>query len=97
MADAVIDNPILNSPYDEPNRHFRFDEQGITSEVVVGRRSSGYFVPIPAARKNSPQLSLATEWTSDRLKANDFVNQVRTRVELWRKLGRPYITAVTRG
>ena len=97
MADAVIDNPILNSPYDEPNRHFRFDEQGITSEVVAGRRSSGYFVPIPAARKNSPQLSLATEWTSDRLKANDFVNQVRTRVELWRKLGRPYITAVTRG
>lgn len=71
MADAVIDNPILNSPYDEPNRHFRFDEQGITSEVVAGRRSSGYFVPIPAARKNSPQLSLATEWTSDRLTGRD--------------------------
>jgi hypothetical protein len=24
VADVVIENPILNSPYDEPSRHFRF-------------------------------------------------------------------------
>jgi type III restriction enzyme len=26
----VIENPILNSPFDEPTRHFRFDDDGIT-------------------------------------------------------------------
>ncbi len=53
MADAVIDNPILNSPFEEPGRHFRFDDAGITSEVVDERRVSAYFMPIPAARKRS--------------------------------------------
>lgn len=25
---TVIENPILNSPYEMPGRHFRFDDQG---------------------------------------------------------------------
>ena len=33
MADKVIDNPILNRPYDEPTRHFAFDDEGITDPV----------------------------------------------------------------
>jgi len=53
VADVVIDNPILNSPFGEPARHFRFGEAGITSEVVEERRASAYFVPIPAAKKKS--------------------------------------------
>jgi len=32
----VIENPILNSPYEAPTRHFRFDDEGITDEVVEG-------------------------------------------------------------
>ena len=46
MPQAVIDNPILNSPFDEPTRHFRFDEQGITNDIVETRRISSYFTPI---------------------------------------------------
>lgn len=34
----VIENPIINSPYLEPDRHFRFDEDGITNEKMEGRR-----------------------------------------------------------
>ncbi len=30
MADKVIYNPILNRPYDEPCRHFAFDDEGNT-------------------------------------------------------------------
>jgi hypothetical protein len=30
----VIENPVLNSPYKEPTRHFRFSDEGITSEIV---------------------------------------------------------------
>ncbi len=35
MPDTIIENPILNSPYREPDRHFRFDDEGITER---GRR-----------------------------------------------------------
>jgi hypothetical protein len=30
----VIENPVLNSPYKEPTRHFRFSDEGIISEIV---------------------------------------------------------------
>jgi hypothetical protein len=34
MTDFVIENPILNSPYGEPSRHFKFADDGITNEIV---------------------------------------------------------------
>ena len=34
---VVIENPVLNSPYREPARHFRFDE---STKVVVGRNAA---------------------------------------------------------
>ena len=42
---AVIENPIHNSPFTEPARHFVFDDDGITSEISEGRRRSTYFFP----------------------------------------------------
>jgi len=47
MADVVIENPIINSPFEEPKRHFKFNEDGITNEIIDSRRISAYFVPIP--------------------------------------------------
>ncbi len=37
MAD-LIENPIINSPFEEPKRYFRFTDDGITDEIVIGRR-----------------------------------------------------------
>ncbi|CAN5302597.1 DEAD/DEAH box helicase family protein [soil metagenome] len=91
----VIDDPILNRPFEEPARHFRFDEDGITSQVVETRRPSSYFVPIPASRKRAGQASF-DEYTKDRAEENHFVNQVRGRVRRWRELGCPGVTATTR-
>ena len=31
MPDVVIENPILNSPYEQPRRRFRFGDDGITA------------------------------------------------------------------
>jgi type III restriction enzyme len=45
MKQAVIENPILNSPYDEPSRHFKFSDEGITDEVVEARRASAKSTP----------------------------------------------------
>jgi len=51
MSQVVIDNPIINRPYDEPTQHFKFDDEGITSEIVDSRRESEYFVPIAKPKK----------------------------------------------
>ncbi len=69
-----IENPIINSAFAEPSRHFRFGEEGITSELVEQRRPSAYFVPIPQAKRKAGQQSFETEWTRDRLKESDAIN-----------------------
>ena len=96
MADVVIENPILNSPFREPGRHWRFGDTGITNEVVEGRRSSSYFMPIPASKVRGKQLELETQWTRDRIEENRFINQVRERVGAWRSLRYPGVTPTTR-
>ncbi len=95
MSDVIIENPVINSPFREPERHFVFGDEGITSEIAEGRRPSSYFVPIAQPRKQGPQLALATEWTGDRLEPNELVNQIRDRVGLWRKGGYAGVTPMT--
>lgn len=96
MPDVIIENPILNSPFEAPRRHFRFTEEGITDEVVEGRRISQYFVPIPRSRKRNPkQISFETEWTADRLEENQTINRIRERVGVWRQGGYRGVTPVT--
>ena len=73
MSQVVIENPIINSPFDEPTRHFRFDDEGITDEEIIGRRVSHYFVPIARSRKKNgtaEQKIFETEWTQDRIEEN---------------------------
>jgi type III restriction enzyme len=97
MADRVIENPIINSPYRAPGRHFAFDNDGITNRIIDGRRDSSYFVPVPRPRKRGTQIQLELgELTGDQIEKNDFVNQVRGRVGRWRQAGHPDITATTR-
>ena len=96
MKQVVIENPVLNSPFEEPKRHFRFTEDGITDEIVEERRISQYFVPIPRAKKKSAkQLSFETEWTADRVEENKDINRIRERVSTWRKGGYVGITRTT--
>ena len=96
MTQVVIENPVLNSPFEEPKRHFRFTEDGITDEISEERRISQYFVPIPRPKKKSAkQLSFETEWTADRVEENKDINRIRERVALWRKGGYVGITKTT--
>src|SRR5579872_5034608 len=93
MKQVVIENPILNSPFEEPKRHFRFNDEGITNEIEDKRRISSYFIPIAKAKKKGKeQLSFDTEWTQDRVEENKFINDVRRSVTSWRERGYPYIT-----
>jgi type III restriction enzyme len=98
MKQVVIENPVINSPYREPNRHFRFTDEGITNEIVNGRRISSYFIPIakPKKKKAEQQQHLFdTEWTQDRIEENKLVNQIRDRVKTWRQGGYVGVTPTT--
>ncbi|MCK6556745.1 DEAD/DEAH box helicase family protein [Candidatus Binatia bacterium] len=96
MAQVVIENPILNSPFEEPKRHFRFDDEGITDEIVDERRISSYFIPIAQPKKKGrKQLAFDTEWTKDRIEENKEINRVRQRVSMWRAGGYVGVTPTT--
>ncbi|MGH7680025.1 MAG: DEAD/DEAH box helicase family protein, partial [Gemmatimonadaceae bacterium] len=85
MSDVIINNPVINSPFSMPARHFEFGDRGITGQILGGRRDSSYFVPIAQGRRQGAQLSLEAEWTKDRLRANELVNRIRGRVSIWRQ------------
>ncbi len=96
MGQVVIENPIINSPFTEPTRHFRFSDEGITEEKVDGRRTSSYFVPIAKPKKKgAKQLHFDTEWTQDRIEENKLVNDIRRRVSMWREGGYVGVTPTT--
>jgi type III restriction enzyme len=82
---AFADNPIINSPFDKPQRHFELDDEGQpTGKKLPGRRESVQVVPVPAARRRGPrqrELALEEETTS-----NTLVNAIRIEVDQWRDL-----------
>jgi len=88
MKQVVIENPVINSPFDEPQRHFRFSNEGITNEVVPERRVSSYFIPIAKPKKKGRQAYLPdTEWTQERIAENTEINRIRSKVSMWRQGG----------
>ena len=95
---VVIDNPVINSPYRTPDRHFEFTEEGISGTILPGRRKSAYFVPIakPKKKPGGQQLLPGNEWTKDRLTENPRVNEIRALVDQWRRGGRVSVTPTTR-
>ncbi len=85
---AAIDNPILNSPYSEPTRHWELDETGIpVGSWAAGRRRSEYIVPVPPPRhQHIAQGTLELDAEYGRPKSNDYVNELRFKVGAWRNL-----------
>ena len=97
MSQVVIDNPIINRPFAEPTRHFRFDDDGITSDIIAARRESEYFVPIAKPKKRGQsQLMLPSDMTEDRREPNVLVNDIRRRIAIWRQGGWAGVTPTTR-
>lgn len=84
-AGQVVDgNPIINSAFSEPSRHWFFG--GVTPEIREGRRRAGYLAPSPDG-----QLRI-----TDELIELGVANDLRDRVRSWREDGYPGSTLVTR-
>jgi hypothetical protein len=58
---TVIENPILNSLFEVPSRHFRFNDEGITDEIAEGRRESGYFLRVGSIRRTMVTIKICEQ------------------------------------
>lgn len=52
MSNQFSERPILNSPYEEPRRHWELDKDGQpTQQVTEKRRAAEFITPIPKAKR----------------------------------------------
>ena len=97
MEQRFFEQPILNSPYEYPARHWELDEnRQPTNRIVDRRRTVSFITPIPAARKQrAKQAELGLD-DADRTPDEDgqqyelmrMIESVRHSVDEWRKLPR---------
>ncbi|MEC3979521.1 DEAD/DEAH box helicase family protein [Amycolatopsis sp. H20-H5] len=98
-----IDNPILNSPYEQPDQHYAIGPKGPTGEIQVGRRPSESFIPIAVTKKrrsgqdDAPQIEFDFDATGERRERNTLINDIRRDVAKWRRDGEyAGVTPITR-
>jgi type III restriction enzyme len=78
---SFLQNPILNTPYSEPSKHWILDSTGQpTGQEGVGRRNPGYVVPVAAPRRGTSQPELDLEVAQDGTE-NTLVKLVRPEVD----------------
>ncbi len=77
-----VDNPILCSPYKEPDQHWLYDTKTGLPQKVEARREAGYWYK--TERTGSRQMQLLTEEERDDL---PLVNALRRDVKNWRESG----------
>lgn len=83
----LVDNPIINSPFEEPSRYWAYEDgQPVLKD---GRRPAGYYLK-PHTGGGQTAL-LAEEFVPLEL-----VNTIRERVKAWRGKGYPGVTPITR-
>jgi type III restriction enzyme len=74
----AVDNPIINSPFDEPSHWWDYSEG--QPALRGGRRPAGYYL---RPRSGSATGSLFEE----ELASHVVVNDIRARVKAWRERG----------
>jgi len=83
----LVDNPIINSPFEEPKRHWVYEAgQPVIKEE---RRPAGYFL---RPRTFKEQAALFEE----EFVPLELVNTIRERVKEWRERDYPGVTSITR-
>ncbi len=96
MENRFFEQPILNSPYEPPAKHWELDEQGQpTQRVIETRRRVDFITPIPKPRKRrvpkeQQQLVLdegkGLSTQEQQYEVADMLNELRGHVEQWRSL-----------
>ena len=62
MDNRFFEEPVLNSPYEYPARHWELDDQGQpTQRIIDSRRLAQFITPIPKPRKRKGPKKGATD------------------------------------
>jgi type III restriction enzyme len=105
MSNHFFDQPILNSPYEIPTRHWELDPSGQpTQQTVTNRRPATFIIPIPKPKRQGnkdPQgflplnegYGLTTK--EQRYVHAATINALRDEVGKWRQLRDPANWLVT--
>ena len=87
MSRATIDRLIINSPYEEPRYHWRYDPTTKLFDLTEGRRPAGYVIATPDSKAfDDPGQFIEIP----------LVNTIRPRLKAWRQAGYPGITSTTK-
>jgi type III restriction enzyme len=64
---ATIDRLIVNSPYEEPTRHWRYDRTTHLVDLADGRRPAGYVVASgrESGAFDDPGVFRETPWSTE--------------------------------
>ena len=105
MDNRFFEQPILNSPYECPGRHWELDDEGQpTQQIIENRRSAKYIMPIPKPRKRKDsekqqQLILdegkGISTQEHQYDPTPIINELRYYVDQWRKSTNPNDWQVT--
>ncbi|MEN6371845.1 MAG: DEAD/DEAH box helicase family protein [Armatimonadota bacterium] len=105
MDNRFFEQPILNSPYEYPARHWELDEQGQpTQRIIENRRSVAFITPIPKPRKrrgSAEQKSLLFDegkglsTAEQQYDPTPVINALREHVDKWRSIPNPSNWKVT--
>lgn len=87
MAQATIDRLIINTPYEEPVRHWRYERETRLFSLEEGRRPAGYVVASEGSKAfDDPGVFIEIP----------LVNQIRPRVNAWREAGYLGVSSITK-
>ncbi|HET8895378.1 MAG TPA: hypothetical protein VFM96_14905, partial [Gaiellaceae bacterium] len=89
MSSFEVEQPILNSPFEEPVEHWHIEE-GKAPQRAKGRRRAGYFYRDPKGLEPEPGQVSRGEWQELEL-----VNLIRERLASWRDAGYPGASRTT--
>lgn len=105
MEADFFKQPILNSPYVKPERHWELDAEGQpTSRIIDSRRRSDLITPVPKpkTRRTAKGQTALVLGADDDLSTEDqeynptpIINEVRSLVDAWRALRDPRDWRVT--
>jgi type III restriction enzyme len=82
-----IDQLIVNSPFEEPSRHWSYDRSSRLFTLEASRRPAGYLIASPDSQGfDDPGMFVELP----------LVSQIRPRIKAWREAGYPGATSITR-
>jgi type III restriction enzyme len=105
MPTRFFNQPILNSPYENPVRHWELDDKGYpTQQIIETRRRAEFITPIPKPQKQrtaTPQDAFVFDegagvsTKEQQYETISIINEVRACVSAWRRLPNPNQWQVT--